>query len=84
MDHDYQLVMSPLCQAITDNGHTVRIEIYRGLETDWTLEAVNASNNSTVWDDLFPTDLAALEEALRTIREEGIESLVEAPRVSGQ
>ena len=27
--------------------------------------------------DLFPTDQAALDEGLRTIREEGIESLVE-------
>jgi len=79
MEDDYQLVMSPLCQSITDKGHTVRVEIYRGPDTDWTLEAVDASNNSTVWDDLFATDQAALEELLRTVREEGIESLVGPP-----
>jgi hypothetical protein len=77
MEDDYQLEMSPLCRSITDKGHTVRLEIYRGPDTDWTLEAVDSSNNSTVWDDLFATDQAALDEALRTIREEGIESLVE-------
>ena len=77
MDHDYQLIMSPLCQAITDKGHTIRLEIYRESDSDWTLEAVDISNHSTVWDDLFPTDRAALEEALKTIREEGIESLVD-------
>lgn len=59
----------------------VRLEIYRGPDTDWTLEAVDASNNSTVWDDLFPTDQAALDEGLRTIRDEGIESLVVLPLV---
>ncbi len=79
MKDDYQLVMSPLCQSITDRERTVRIEIYRGENSDWTLEAVDASNNSTVWDDLFATDQAALDEALRTVREEGIEALVGPP-----
>jgi hypothetical protein len=76
MDQDYQLTISPLCQSITDKGHTVRIDIYRGPDTAWTLEVVDVSNNSTVWDDLFVTDQAALDEGLRTIREEGIESLI--------
>ena len=79
MEDDYQLVMSPLCQSITDKGHTVRVEIYRGPDTDWTHEAVDEFNNSTVWDDLFATDQAALDEATRTIRDEGIESLVGPP-----
>jgi hypothetical protein len=79
MEEDYQLVTSPLCRSITENGHTIRLDIYRGPDTDWTLEAVDSSNNSTVWDDLFSTDQAALDEALRTIREEGIESLVGPP-----
>lgn len=82
MDQDYQLTTSPLCQSVTDNGHTVRFEIYHGPGTDWTLEAVDAFNNSTVWDDLFATDQAALDEGLRTIREEGIESLL-GPKASG-
>ncbi|MBB6598024.1 hypothetical protein [Luteimonas sp. MC1825] len=77
MEDDYELVMSPLCQSITDNGHTVRVEIYRGPDTDWTLEVVDASNTSTVWDDLFATDQAALDELLRIIREDGMESIVE-------
>ena len=76
---DYQLVTSPLCRSVTANGHTVRLEIYRGPDTDWTLEAVDEFNNSTVWDDLFATDQAALDEALRTIQDEGIESLIGPP-----
>jgi hypothetical protein len=79
MDQDYPLTISPLCQSITEKDHTVRIDIYRGPDTAWTLEIVDAFNNSTVWDDLFATDQAALDEGLRTIREEGIESLVGLP-----
>lgn len=77
MNEEYQLVTSPLCRSVTENGHTIRLDIYRGPDTGWTLEAVDSSNNSIVWDDLFATDQAALDEALRTIREEGIESLVD-------
>ncbi len=73
MEDDYPLIMSPLCQSITDKGHTFRIEIYRGPDSDWTLEVVDSCNYSTVWDDLFPTDQSALDEALRTVREEGIQ-----------
>ncbi|WP_372392191.1 hypothetical protein ACCQ05_19660 [Xanthomonas sp. NCPPB 3582] len=73
---EYQLVISPLSRAVTHDGHTVRLEIYRGPDTDWTLEVVDEFDNSTVWDDLFASDQAAFDEALRTIRDEGIASLV--------
>jgi TRAP-type C4-dicarboxylate transport system substrate-binding protein len=32
---------------------------------------VDEEGTSTVWDDLFPTDREALDEALKAIREEG-------------
>ena len=75
-----QVSLFPVCHLIWID----RIEIYRGENTDWTLETVDASNNSTVWDDLFATDQAALDEALRTVREEGIESLVGPPSTGPQ
>ncbi|PPU77103.1 MULTISPECIES: hypothetical protein [Xanthomonas] len=84
MNHDFQLVMSPLRQTITDQGHCVRLEIYRGVDTEWTLEAVDEFDNSTVWDALFATDQAALDEALRTIADEGIASLIGSPSDSDQ
>lgn len=84
MNHDFQLVMSPLCRTIADQGHCVRLEIYRGADTEWTLEAVDEFNNSTVWDALFATDQAALDEALRTIADEGITSLIGSPSDSDQ
>ncbi|MCC4619920.1 hypothetical protein LL965_07370 [Xanthomonas cassavae CFBP 4642] len=77
--HDYPLVISSLSRSITQNEHPVRLEIYRGPDTDWTLEVVDEFNNSTVWEDLFATDQAAFDEALRTIRGEGIQPLVGQP-----
>jgi hypothetical protein len=68
--------MSPLCQTITRAGRTVRVEIYQGDPGAWILEVVDEFGNSTVWDDQFKTDQQALDEANRTILEEGIESLI--------
>ncbi len=78
MDEEYPLVHSPLARSLTEDGHTVQIEIYRGEDSDWVLEVVDEHNNSTVWDDQFSSDQAALDEAVRTVREEGIESLVDS------
>jgi hypothetical protein len=55
---------SPLSQSISSGGRTVTVEIYR-LEGDpaWVLEIEDEFNNSTVWDEQFETDSAALIEA---------------------
>ena len=79
MEEAFELEISPLCRDITESGKTVRVEIYRGGGSDWHLEVVGEFNNSTVWDDQFPTDTEALEEARSTIRDEGINSLIGAP-----
>ena len=57
-------------------GRFARIEIYEDGEGGWLLEVVDEFGNSTVWDDSFPTDSAALAEALNAIDTEGIASLV--------
>ena len=79
MNDEPELIDSPLQQRYTDGAHTVGIFIYRLPDTAWTLEVVDEHGNSTVWDDEFETDQAALDEVMRTIREEGIESLVGEP-----
>ena len=38
------------------------------------MEVVDHLGGSTVWDDRFPTDQAALDEAMATIEVEGIGS----------
>jgi hypothetical protein len=72
-----KLVLSELSQIASHDGTFVEIEIYR-LEDEnvWTLEVVDETNASTVWDNTYPTEQAALDEALRVINEEGIRSFM--------
>ncbi|MGB8338249.1 MAG: hypothetical protein WCD07_05830 [Burkholderiales bacterium] len=70
---------SPLAQSVTRDGKTVQVEIYEDGEGGWLLEVVDEFWNSTVWDAPFTSDREALDEALKTIEEEGIESLIGAP-----
>jgi hypothetical protein len=79
MKEEIELEMSPLCQVLTDKGHSISVEIYRGGGSNWHLEVVDEFGNSTVWDDQFPNDAAALEEAKSTIRDEGIGALIGMP-----
>jgi hypothetical protein len=79
MEEEFELEMSPLCQDLTDNGKTVRVEIYRGGGSNWHLEVVDEFNNSTVWEDQFATDAEALAEAKATIKDEGIDILIGMP-----
>lgn len=74
-EDDYVIIHSPLEQRVTLTGITVEVLIYRGEdEPGWILEIVDHLGGSTVWDDRFPTDQAALAEALATIQAEGIGS----------
>ena len=79
MPTEDDLICSPLEQTYTLGEHEVEIHIYRMPHTAWTLEVCDMYGNSTVWDDAFATDQAALDEFLRTIREEGIETLIGEP-----
>ncbi len=77
MTDEAQLVMSPLCREITRDGMTVEVHIYRGVDDDeWVLEVVDQEHASTVWNNQFPTDQAALDEVIRTIESEGIASFL--------
>jgi uncharacterized protein len=69
-------VHSQLSQRVVRGETAVEIEIYEDGEGGWLLEVVDEFGNSTVWDDSFPTDGAALAEALNAIDTEGIMSLV--------
>ena len=78
-NQDPEVEFSSLCRPVTRDGITVRVAIYRVPELDarWSLEVIDQTDASTVWDDLFDTDeeaYAAFEEALA---EEGIRGLME-------
>jgi hypothetical protein len=73
---DPKLIHSPLSCTVQDDGHELRIEIYRLDETEWSLEVVDehGTTGTTVWDDLFCTNQEALDEARKAIREEAFKA----------
>ncbi|MCL6270755.1 hypothetical protein M3P05_12555 [Sansalvadorimonas sp. 2012CJ34-2] len=80
MIEDEELVMSPLCQTLEKNHCAVEILIYKGIsDENWVLELEDEFGNSSVWDDLFATDKAALNAALEAIDDEGIEAFIGEP-----
>ena len=79
MDEENDVKFSPLCQVVEQDGKSVEIEIYEDGEGGWILEVIDEHENSTLWDEPFDTDQEALDEALNTIEEEGIDSLIGPP-----
>lgn len=76
MTDDIEIIHSPLTQTHSDAGHSVNIQIYRSHGSPWILEVEDEQGTSTVWDDPFETDTAALEAAFLAIEKEGIASFV--------
>lgn len=77
-DRDPTIVMSSLSRTVTVVDVTVEVRIFR-LEQDqhWLLEVVNELGNSTVWDDMFETDKAALAAFEHALAHEGIETFLD-------
>jgi len=76
MAEDVEIIHSPLEQNYSADGHSVRIQIYRCVDSQWSLEVVDERGTSTVWDDLFETDKEALEKAFMSIEAEGIGNFI--------
>ena len=77
------IIDSPLCRTIERDGISLRVEIYSSDDSQWILEVVDQRGTSIVWDDQFTTDQAALDELMKTIELEGIQSIVESDTSSG-
>jgi hypothetical protein len=59
------------------DGNTVEVAIYRLADGhEWSLEVINESGTSTVWNDTFDSDDAAWTAFIDVINAEGIASLV--------
>jgi hypothetical protein len=81
-DRDLNIVNSSLSRAITRNGVTVKVEIYRlELQPGWSLEVVNQTGTSIVWETLFDTDEEANQAFEIALDEEGIESFLDGAKV---
>ena len=79
MNEEHSPKMSPLSRSISQDGASVQIDIYEDGTGKWLLEVVDEYNNSTVWDDPFETEQSALDEAIKTINDDGIFSFVGRP-----
>ncbi|PZU90268.1 MAG: hypothetical protein DI527_14720 [Chelatococcus sp.] len=78
MRDEQAIIRSPLSRPFTSEGLTVQVEIYR-LEAReaWILEVVDEEGGSTVWEETFATDKAALSEFLAGVEELGLASLID-------
>jgi len=76
MENSIELAISSLSQNLSADGKTVKVEISRGDEGGWNLAIIDEFGTSTIWDEEFDTEAAALKEAKATIRDEGIDSLI--------
>ena len=75
---DPEIVMSPLCQEIIEDGTRIQVDIYHGEnEAGWILEVVDEENASTIWDNPFDTDQEALDAVMKVIEQDGIRSFLE-------
>ena len=75
---DYPIVHSSLERRITRDGVSLDVQVYRGKDqAGWLLEIVDHLGGSTVWEDTFPSDEAALAEAMETIDRDGAASFAE-------
>jgi hypothetical protein len=76
------IVYSELGGHFTQDGVSVDVVIVK-LEggSEWTLEVVNASGTSIVWDETFSDDHDAYAEFQRTVAEEGIEAFLDQSNV---
>jgi hypothetical protein len=70
--NDPKLIDSAHSGAVTREGVTIKLCIYRLEHTKWTLEVVDSEGTSAVWDVEFETDDDALAEFERTVRESGM------------
>jgi len=77
MNEDPEIEYSDHCQEIQSGGNKFSIQIYRIEGTkDWSLEIVDQYGNSSVWEDLFASDSAAITEAKKSILEESSSTFV--------
>ena len=76
---DFEIEYSSLCRSITEGEVTLDITIYSDGNYGWILEIEDEFGGSTLWDEPFFTDQAALDEAMKIIEAEGVSSFIRPP-----
>lgn len=70
--------VSDLSRVFARDGWELDIEICEDGSGKWILQVIDERGTATVWTEPFDTEQLALDEALRAIEEEGIESFSES------
>lgn len=72
-DDDIELEYSPLTGDVTRDGVTLSVLIYRikGSNDGWSLEVVDETRGSTVWEETFEVPSDAYREFYKTLEDEG-------------
>jgi hypothetical protein len=77
MHDEPKLIISKKSQPISSDGRTVYVEIYRmENEKRWGLSIDDEFNNTSIFDNTFKSEKAALLEAKKSILEEGINQFI--------
>ncbi len=83
VDRDPNIVISGLSGDFTKDGVTVEVHILRlEQEKEWSLEVVNSSGTSIVWEGPFESDEQAYAEFYRTVAEEGMGAFADEDKAS--
>ena len=77
---DPKLIASKHNGRFTRGGVTIEVRICRLENTKWTLEVVDESGTSIVWDQEFDTDDAAHAEFLGSVETEGLDGILRDPK----
>lgn len=83
MTEECDVKYSPLCQTIERDGKSVEVMIYEDGDGGWILEVVDPNDFTTLWQEPFASDQEALDEALRAVKEDGMDALMEPPENLG-
>ena len=80
-ENDPEIETSPFSGNVTRDDITVRVNIIRiaGSNEGWSLEMVDAANNSVVWDTPFASDQLACTAFYAALEAEGIRALLNSP-----
>ena len=76
MDEELDIEYSPLGHRLESEGKCIHVVIFRINGSDWVLKVEDEYANSTIWYSQFDSDEEALEEAKKTVQEEGIDFLI--------
>ncbi len=76
-EDDFKVKYSPLSCEFEHNEELFEIAIYEGDENLWLLEVVGSCGTSCIWNEQYKSDQDALNEAIETIKSEGVSMFLE-------